>query len=105
VLKRALAIGCAAAGLVLPLASGAAPVESVKPAPLAQGGPRIIQIPAAPKAEPKAEPKSEPKAQPKRRVEQPHKQPEAVNPPPPQAPATPSLRAPVQTKSNRKIWI
>jgi hypothetical protein len=101
VLKRALAIGCAAAGLVLPLASGAAPVESVKPAPLAQGGPRIIQIPAAPKAEPK----SEPKAQPKRRVEQPHKQPEAVNPPLPQAPATPSLRAPVQTKSNRKIWI
>jgi hypothetical protein len=101
VLKRALAIGCAAAGLVLPLASSAAPVESVKPAPLAQGGPRIIQIPEGRRAEPK----SEPKAEPKRRVEQPRKQPEAVNPPPSQAPTTPSLRAPVQTKSNRKIWI
>ncbi len=93
-LKQALATGCAVAGLVLPLASAAAPVESVKPAPLAQGGPRIIRIPEAPKAEPKPEPK--------RRVEQPQKQPEAVNPPP--SPATPSPRAPVQTKSNRKIW-
>jgi hypothetical protein len=106
---KAFIVGCAAAASMLPFVSFAAPVESVKPAPLARGGPRIIQIPEAPKAEPKSQPRGEarpePQTEPRRHVEQPRQQPEAAKPAPSQAPAVPSTRAPAPTKSNRKIWI
>jgi hypothetical protein len=89
VTARGRIVSIAAAGLVLPLASVLA---AAQPSPLAQAKPRIIQIPEPPKSDPK------------RHVRQPQKQPEA-KPAPLQTPATPSLRAPVQTKSGRKIWI
>jgi hypothetical protein len=95
VIKRAFLITVAA---LLPLAQvRAAPVESGKPAlsePAPRAGPRIIHIPEPPKSEPKAQ-----------RAQEPQKKPETNKTPETPAPATPSLRAPVQTRAGRKIWV
>jgi hypothetical protein len=98
-ITRASVIAIVAAGLTLPLAqASAAPVESGKPAlsePTLRAGPRIIHIPEPTKPQPKSQ-----------RAQEPQKRPETKTAPhPPASPATPSLRAPVQTKASRKIWV
>ena len=90
---RALILGLGTAGLLLPFASIVSAIEAGEQAPLVQVGPRIIQVPEAANREPK------------RRAPVPPKRPEAAKPPLAQTPPTPSLRAPAQTKPNRKIWI
>ena len=86
---RTLILQLVAAAAALPLAAVSAFAQSAQ---VAQANPRIIQVP-------------ESAPEPKRPAPEPQKRQETAKPPVTQTPATPRLRAPAQTKPNRKIWI